>query len=288
MRFKLDENVPTELADLLGSYGHETETLVKERLRPSTFKALTILAVAATSGFLLAEPLLCPAPAQFTQQKAERMEKAARTTLAPVYAPLAEQLVADLELADREGIGIDLGSGPGTLIIELCRRTRLHWINADINPHFFPGFVKAAGDAGLSGRISAVFADAQALPFRNDYAEVVVSRGSFHLWGDQRRGFAEVYRVLKPGGVAYIGRGFSGNLPVDVAREIRARQKQGSGPPPYDLDETEQTFRAIMASLGIDHYTVHRPSPPGSEGINYGIWIEIHKDEAARERQKNE
>jgi SAM-dependent methyltransferase len=124
-----------------------------------------------------------------------------------------------------------------------------------------------------------VFADAQALPFRDNYADVVVSRGSFPFWEDKRLGFAEVYRVLKPGGVAYIGRGFSENLPVETARTIRDRQKQGGkqGPPPYNVDETERELRSIMRSLKIKHYTIHRPQPPGSEGINYGIWIEIHK-----------
>jgi hypothetical protein len=50
--------------------------------------------------------------------------------LAPVYAPLAEQIVNDFALREKRGTGIDLGSGPGDLIIELCQRTRwLHWVS---------------------------------------------------------------------------------------------------------------------------------------------------------------
>jgi hypothetical protein len=79
---------------------------------------------------------------------AERMIRAAEGTLAPVYAPLAEEIVQRLNLAETQGLGIDLGSGPGTLIVELCKRTRLHWVNADINPYFFAYFLEKAAAAG--------------------------------------------------------------------------------------------------------------------------------------------
>ena len=199
---------------------------------------------------------------------------ASRSTLAPVYAPLAEQLVSDFDLREKEGIGIDLGSGPGTLILELCRRTRMHWINADINPDVFPSFFRRASELGLGGRVSAVFADAQALPFHDNYADMVVSRGSFHFWEDKTRGFREIYRVLKPGAVAYIGRGFSKNLPVETARAIRAKQGKKMK---YDPAETAEELRRIMALLEIETFTIHRPSPPASEGVNYGVWIEFYK-----------
>ena len=67
-----------------------------------------------------------------------RMIKSSEGLLVNVYAPLAEQIAREYQLANKGGIGIDIGSGPGTLVIELCKRTKLHWINADINPYFFP------------------------------------------------------------------------------------------------------------------------------------------------------
>jgi hypothetical protein len=70
-----------------------------------------------------------PPDEKYSEQDALRMIRASRGTLAPVYAPLAEQITTDFNLYDKEGIGIDLGSGPGTLIIELCKRTRLNWIS---------------------------------------------------------------------------------------------------------------------------------------------------------------
>ena len=215
-----------------------------------------------------------PPGEKYTEQKALGMIRASRGTLAPVYAPLAEQIVTDLNLRDKEGIGIDLGSGPGTLILELCEHTRLHWINADINPHFFPHFYKQAQQRGFGHRVSTLFADACALPFRDNYADIIVSRGSFPFWRDKTRAFSEIYRVLKPGAIAYIGRGFSENLPVETAKKIRGKQ---GGKMKYDPDKAADELRKIMKTVRIKEWKIHRPNPPGSDNINYGIWIEFHK-----------
>ncbi len=220
------------------------------------------------------EPLVVPSDEKYTEQDALGMIKASRGALAPVYAPLAEQIVADFNLAEKTGVGIDLGSGPGTLIVELCKRTRLHWINADINPHFFPYFYKRAEECGYGHRVSAIFADARSLPFRDNYADIIVSRGSFHFWKDKVQAFSEIYRVLKPGAVAYIGRGFSQNLPVETARKVRAKQ---GGKRKYDVEKTANELHNIMKELGIKDYHIHRPQPPNSEKVNYGIWVEFHK-----------
>jgi len=211
---------------------------------------------------------------KYTKAGAERMARAAEGTLAPVYAPLAEEIAEKLALAGKQGIGIDVGSGPGTLIVELCKRTKLHWINADINPHFFPYFFAKAEAAGFGGRVSAVRADACALPFRDALADVVVSRGSFHFWPDTQKGLAEIYRVLKPGGVAYIGRGLPERMPLDVAGRIRSKQGKGMK---YDVDETQQQLRDIMKALRIERYRIYRPRLGNAEGINYGLWLQFRK-----------
>jgi len=211
---------------------------------------------------------------KYARQGADGMIKASRGTLAPVYGPLAEQIVSKFNLEEKRGVGIDLGSGLGTLIIELCKRTQLHWVNADINPNFFPYFYKQAEKRGVGNRVSAVFTDAHDLAFRDGYAEIIVSRGSFPFWENKKQAFREIYRVLKPCGVAYIGRGFSENLPVETAKQIRAKQGKKMK---YDVEKTCDELKKIMDELGIEKYRIYIPRAGGSEDVNYGIWLEFQK-----------
>jgi len=236
--------------------------------------SLVLVLLLCGSGCVTVKHIASSTNEKYTEADALGMIRSSRGTLAPVYAPLAEQIVKDFNLREKEGIGIDLGSGPGTLILELSERTRLHWINADINPHFFPHFYKQAQQRGFGHRVSAVFADAGALPFRDNYADIIVSRGSFPFWQDKRQAFSEIYRVLKPGAVAYIGRGFSRNLPVATAKKIRGKQ---GGKMKYDVDKAADELRQIMKALQIIDWKIHRPNPPSGDNVNYGIWIEFHK-----------
>jgi len=221
-----------------------------------------------------AEPKPASAKKRDPRKGAERMVTASRSTLQPVYAPLAEQIVKDFHLAGKKGVGIDVGSGPGTLIVELCKRTSMHWINADVNPHFFAAFYRLAGEHGVAGRVSAVLADAKALPFRDAYADVIVSRGSYHFWGDRKKGLAEIYRVLKPGGVAYVGRGFPRNLSLATARAIRAKQGKSLK---YDRQKEAGTLRRILRELGIASARVEVPRAPGGADVSYGVWMTFRK-----------
>ena len=224
------------------------------------------------------QPLRVPDTDVFTREAAESMHAVATSTLAPVYSPLAEWLVEEFDLAGRGGIGLDVGGGPGSLTLELCKRTpRMFWINSDINTHFFPIFQNAAEEAGVGHRCWPMFADAQALPFCDNYADFIVSRGSLQFWDDLELALSDIYRVLKPGGVAFIGRGFSENLPIAAAKQIRSKQSPKSKALKYDTDDTERELLSIMRRLGVETYEIHRPQPEGSEGVKYGIWLIMWK-----------
>ena len=238
------------------------------------FHLLILILLFVGAGCLNDKALSLRSDEKYTEQSALGMVRISRKTLAPVYAPLAEQIVSDFDLAEKDGIGIDLGSGPGTLIVELCKRTRMHWINADIDPNHFVNFYRRAEEHGVGYQVSALFADAHSLPFRDNYADIIVSRGSYHFWEDKVRAFREIYRVLKPGAAAYVGRGFSRNLPVETAKKIRDKQGKKMK---YDVDNKANELYNIMIELRIKDYRIDIPKPPGSENVNYGIWVEFRK-----------
>ena len=60
----------------------------------------------------------------------------------------------------------------------------------------------------LDLRIIPLLGDVHAIPAGEETFDLVVSRGSYHFWNDLPAAFREIFRVLKPGGIAYIGGGY--------------------------------------------------------------------------------
>jgi SAM-dependent methyltransferase len=100
---------------------------------------------------------------------------------------------------------LDIGSGPGILAVELghlAPSTRITGI--DIDPDMVERASTRAAHSGLDGRISFQAGDVAELPFPNASFDVVTSTFSVHHWTDAAAGFAEIRRVLRPGGRAII------------------------------------------------------------------------------------
>lgn len=205
---------------------------------------------------------------------AASMHKAATQVLKPVYPYLARYVTDTFALSEKRGTGIDIGGGAGDLVAELCCHTpKMYWISSDINPCYFPYVHKKAQKKHCLGRVGFIRADATDLPFKSNFADVIVSRASFHFWEDMKKGFSEIKRVLKPGGQALVGRGFPPNMPVDTARAIRNKQdKKITG---YDPDNFANDFNEIMNNLNINDYKIIIPKPEAS--VQYGIWILFRK-----------
>ncbi len=105
----------------------------------------------------------------------------------------------------REGICVDVGCGLGHLELELAKRSNFKIFGLDIDPDAKPMFEKRIRKAGLQDRVSFVLGDAQRMPFPDDYADVIFSRGALIFIPDIGQCLQEVHRVLKPTGVAFLG-----------------------------------------------------------------------------------
>ena len=90
----------------------------------------------------------------------------------------------------------------------MARITKLSVYSLDIQEEMTEVALKNIAKAGLSSRIRAVTADVCKMPFDDDTVDLVISRGSIPFWKDRSGAFREIYRVLKPGGIAYVGGGF--------------------------------------------------------------------------------
>ncbi|MBI4526088.1 MAG: class I SAM-dependent methyltransferase [Deltaproteobacteria bacterium] len=128
-------------------------------------------------------------------------ERAARLAIESYYAPLAQEIVAELG----SGRILDVGTGPGYLPIEIVKRAR--WINVvgiDATPKMVYFASQRAKAQGMADRLTFIAGNAYALMFGDNSFDMVISTGVLHAWKDPARALAECCRVLKPGGVAWI------------------------------------------------------------------------------------
>lgn len=188
-----------------------------------------------------------------------------------MYTRLAEYLVDRFNLIERPGIGIDIGGGPGDLVIELAARTKqFYWVNTDINTWYAQPFAENTLKRELNHRTGFVFADVCALPYKDQYADIVFSRGAYQFWGDLEAGVIDIHRTLKHGGWAFIGRGFPPSMPEGEIRDLRNKRLVGGAS--YDPDKDAETFRSIIRKLKVKEYEVIRHKPQDLK-ISYGVWL---------------
>src|SRR5215831_11417515 len=96
---------------------------------------------------------------------------------------------------------LDLGSGAGTdsLVAAQMVGARGHVTGIDMTPEMLAKARSAATAMGV-GNVEFVEGEAEQLPFADASFDVVVSNGVIDLIPDKGAVFAELYRVLTPGG----------------------------------------------------------------------------------------
>lgn len=184
-----------------------------------------------------------------------------------IYPVIAERAVARTGI--RSGFCIDLGGGPGMLGIRIAQASELSVAIVDPLAECVELARENIAEHGLPLRVVAQQGRAEALEFADGAADLVVSRGSIYFWEDQPRGLREIFRVLRPGGWAYVGGGFGNKELRDEILAAKAadpewnrqRSERGRKNPP-------EHFRALLAELDIDGEV---------ESGDEGMWIVFRK-----------
>ncbi len=205
--------------------------------------------------------------AQYDRNAARRFDK--------VYRNVVQQLIDDYAVTS--GRALDIGCGPGQMSLLLAEMTDLSVTGLDIEPEAIDIARRHAQEAGLAERCRFMCADAHSLPFPDNTFDLVVSRGTLSFLRDHVLAMREVYRVLRPGGVAFLGGGMGRYTPREEAKKLYP----GGVAPETALDwgpgETREhsifpfpvrSFETLMTRAGIANYTVI------NEG---GRWVEIRK-----------
>lgn len=96
---------------------------------------------------------------------------------------------------------LDLGSGAGTdsLVAAQMVGEEGRVVGIDMTPEMLAKARRAAGEMGAEN-VEFVESEAERLPFDDASFDVVISNGVIDLIPDKDAVFAELFRVLKPGG----------------------------------------------------------------------------------------
>ena len=126
----------------------------------------------------------------------------------------------------QKGFWVDLGAGKGQVAIPLIEATGNPVVMLDPKREAMAEGLEIAREKGLEDRLSAVVGVAEEMPFLDNSIDLVVSRGSIFFWDDPVKGLQEVYRVLRPGGKAYIGGGAGSGYPKWAVEELIGGRKE--------------------------------------------------------------
>ena len=187
--------------------------------------------------------------------------------------------------APPKGFWVDLGAGKAQVAIPLIEATGNPVVMLDPNSEAMTEGLRIAREKKLEDRLSAVVGRAEAMPFPDNTVDFVVSRGSIFFWDDPVKGLKDVYRVLRPGGKAYIGGGAGSGYPKWAAEKlIQQRKEKMQG------DEAEKWTRFIELrrpeqmkqwgdAAGLHNFRVMGKGAVSDEDqrTGQGVWILFEK-----------
>ena len=206
---------------------------------------------------------------KFDSDDARKYAEMTRNVFAPIYPVIAGQIMDRCKV--RKGPCIDIGSGPANLAIAIAKISNLKTYAMDFS--WYIGEIAKANirAEGLERRVAPVLGDVHRMPFRSDYASLVVSRGSMRFWKNKPMSFREIFRVLKPGGKGYVGGGVgSAALSDQIDREmLRQGRDWKKGPMKKYKKTDEKSFRETLRKAGIERFEIINDDT--------GFWIYLEK-----------
>ncbi len=174
------------------------------------------------------------------------------------------RVATDLAELGHQARILDVGSGPGRLAVKLAELAPdVQVTGVDITPEMVERANSLAARSTVADRVQFRVGDVAALPFPDASFDVVVSTFSLHHWPNPGRGLAEIYRVLRPGGVARI---------YDLVDWIRRFEQGGAGiaelaqvSPFGDRGSWTQSMTAWLGPIPLVYQAElrHEPSGPG-------------------------
>lgn len=148
-------------------------------------------------------------------------EQIAREVFAPIYPVIAQQIITETGI--KHGKCLDIGTGTGYLGLAMAEASDLEVCLMDISPEMINYAKQNINHRRLQHKVQALYGDVHKIPIPDQSVNLVVSRGSVFFWDDLAQAFKEIYRILLPGGMAFIGGGFGSE---QLKKQIDEKMKE--------------------------------------------------------------
>ena len=209
-------------------------------------------------------------PADYSEMDiiaAKQFDKKVKENFMSTITSTVKQIVEDYGVLD--GVCVDVGSGTSIFGIELCKKSKLKIYALEKETAISEIARINIEKEQLTDKIIPVIGDANNLPFENEFADFIISRGSYHCWDDKVRVFEEIYRVLKKGGIALVGGGFGRYITDEELKRVRSLRDRSLGEKGVKAYSSPDKLREIINNANI----------PNSRIISSetDLWAEIKK-----------
>ena len=201
----------------------------------------------------------------------EDFDKIANEIFFPIYEVIAQDAIRIL--GRKNGVCLDVGCGGGHLGLSVAKASDMRITLMDVKEDALQIANNRIKDWSLEGRTSTLVSDVRKINLPDNGFDLIISRGSIGFWGDRdemKQAFAEIYRVLAPNGMTYVGKGFGS---VELRAKITAEMKVAHPEWPQCVIDATNGFGAedyadFLKELGI---------PAEIINDDRGVWIMMKK-----------
>jgi len=148
-------------------------------------------------------------------------DRIVREVFAPIYPVIAQQIKEKTGVVS--GRCLDAGCGTGALGRAMANITELDITFFDQSDEMLNLVKNYAKEETLPNKNSFLLGDIHDIDIKDNYYDLVISRGSSLFWDDLQKAYGEILRVLKVGGHAYIGGGFGTK---ELREEIKSQMSK--------------------------------------------------------------
>jgi len=119
----------------------------------------------------------------------------------PGFKFIRRTFVRELRRFNPKGILVDVGCGPGYLIMRISKEIpNLKIVGVDISEEMIQKASDNLFSLGLSDRVEFREGDIGKMPFKDGTVDFIISTLSLHHWSDPKQSLNEMFRILKPKG----------------------------------------------------------------------------------------